>query len=382
MITKKRKISQIPEIYKLSQTSKLLVVDNGFSAIISAGNIVAGISTISIDHINSLDNPHNVTKAQVGLGNVNNTSDLNKPLSTAAILALGSKQDLLISGGNIKTINGQSLLGSGDLIFTNAVNSVNGQVGNVTLTTDNIPEGAQKYFDESLVAAYSDGVYVKLSNSYNNPSFINSLDFNKLINKPNNLSGYGITDPILFSSGTYYNPAWITGLSWSKLIDLPAFVQSLNDLIDVQINTLTIGQVLKWDGTKWTNDSNDPINELSFLDDVLLSGLGTNDVLQYNGTKWTNTPLSDIAKWGGIAGDLEDQTDLQNALNAKEPTISSGLTTDYYRGDKTFAPLNKTAVGLANVDNTSDLNKPISTATQTALNNQETLSIAYAIALS
>ena len=31
--------------------------------------------------------------------------------------------------------------------------------------------------------------------------------------------------------------------------------------------------------------------------------------------------------------------------------------------------MNKIGVGLGNVDNTSDLNKPISTATQTALNN-------------
>lgn len=34
-------------------------------------------------HINNKSNPHNVTKAQVGLSNVDNTSDLNKPISTA-----------------------------------------------------------------------------------------------------------------------------------------------------------------------------------------------------------------------------------------------------------------------------------------------------------
>ena len=34
-------------------------------------------------HINDKDNPHEVTKAQVGLGNVNNTSDANKPISIA-----------------------------------------------------------------------------------------------------------------------------------------------------------------------------------------------------------------------------------------------------------------------------------------------------------
>jgi hypothetical protein len=52
---------------------------------------------------------------------------------------------------------------------------------------------------------------------------------------------------------------------------------------------------------------------------------------------------------------------------AVEPTITATTSADYYRGDKTFATLNKAAVGLGNVDNTSDANKPVSTATQTAL---------------
>lgn len=34
-------------------------------------------------HINNISNPHKVTKSQIGLGNVNNTSDTNKPVSTA-----------------------------------------------------------------------------------------------------------------------------------------------------------------------------------------------------------------------------------------------------------------------------------------------------------
>ena len=61
---------------------------------------------------------------------------------------------------------------------------------------------------------------------------------------------------------------------------------------------------------------------------------------------------------------------------AVEPTITAGTTGQYYRGDKTFQTLDKTAVGLANVDNTSDANKPISSATQTALNaKQDTLTL-------
>jgi len=52
---------------------------------------------------------------------------------------------------------------------------------------------------------------------------------------------------------------------------------------------------------------------------------------------------------------------------AVEPTITATTSADYYRGDKTFATLNKTAVALGNCDNTSDANKPVSTAQQTAL---------------
>lgn len=51
--------------------------------------------------------------------------------------------------------------------------------------------------------------------------------------------------------------------------------------------------------------------------------------------------------------------------------ITPGNQFQYYRGDKTWQTLNKTTVGLSNVDNTSDLNKPISTLTQTALNAKE-----------
>lgn len=60
-------------------------------------------------------------------------------------------------------------------------------------------------------------------------------------------------------------------------------------------------------------------------------------------------------------------TATQTALDAKEPTIVSGSTTQWFRGDKQWALLSKSDVGLSNVDNTTDAGKPISTATQTAL---------------
>jgi len=44
--------------------------------------------------------------------------------------------------------------------------------------------------------------------------------------------------------------------------------------------------------------------------------------------------------------------------------------TKYLRGDQTWQVLDKTIVGLSNVDNTSDASKPISTSTQTALDTK------------
>jgi len=46
-----------------------------------------------LNHIASTSNPHSVTKSQVGLSNVDNTTDLNKPISTATQTALNNKVD-------------------------------------------------------------------------------------------------------------------------------------------------------------------------------------------------------------------------------------------------------------------------------------------------
>lgn len=54
-------------------------------------------------HINNKSNPHEVTKDQVGLGNVDNTSDANKPISTATQNALNDKFSAT-EGNNLKQI--------------------------------------------------------------------------------------------------------------------------------------------------------------------------------------------------------------------------------------------------------------------------------------
>lgn len=55
-------------------------------------NIQTNTSNIS-SHTSNTNNPHQVTKAQIGLGNVDNTSDLSKPVSTATQTELNKKVD-------------------------------------------------------------------------------------------------------------------------------------------------------------------------------------------------------------------------------------------------------------------------------------------------
>jgi methylphosphotriester-DNA--protein-cysteine methyltransferase len=52
------------------------------------GSDITTLETKVNNHIANKSNPHTVTKAQVGLGNVNNTSDADKPVSTAQAAAI------------------------------------------------------------------------------------------------------------------------------------------------------------------------------------------------------------------------------------------------------------------------------------------------------
>lgn len=92
------------------------------------------------------------------------------------------------------------------------------------------------------------------------------------------------------------------------------------------------------------------------------------DVLVYDSGSgmWIRNSISNILGYTPA-----DEQALVNGLALKENVIPSTTTDYYYRGDKSWAILDKNAVGLSNVDNTSDINKPISTATQTALNTKE-----------
>ena len=61
------------------------------------GKLAKAVATL-ISHLANKSNPHAVTKAQVGLSNVDNTKDVDKPISTAVSTALGKKLDTSLKG--------------------------------------------------------------------------------------------------------------------------------------------------------------------------------------------------------------------------------------------------------------------------------------------
>lgn len=94
---------------------------------------------------NSKFKPHYLSKSMtIDLNNVTNEDAADLPVSDATQAALNAKQDTLVSGTNIKTINSTSLLGSGDIAISGSgtvttvsivsANGVSGTVANDTTT--------------------------------------------------------------------------------------------------------------------------------------------------------------------------------------------------------------------------------------------------------
>lgn len=77
--------------------SALVALVSGEKLSVAFGKLAKAVSDL-IEHLANKSNPHGVTKSQVGLGNVNNTSDADKPVSTAQQAALDKKLDKALKG--------------------------------------------------------------------------------------------------------------------------------------------------------------------------------------------------------------------------------------------------------------------------------------------
>lgn len=81
------------------------------------------------------------------------------------------------------------------------------------------------------------------------------------------------------------------------------------------------------------------------------------------GNAGTATKLATARNINGVA--FDGTANITITDSTKENTITAGTTSQYWRGDKSWQTLDKTAVGLGNVDNTSDATKNSASATLT-----------------
>lgn len=109
-----------------SEESALTGLTSGEALSTAFGKIKKAISSL-ISHIANTSNPHSVTAAQVGLGNVDNTADANKSVSYAATSGSASSATTAhyaITAGDAGTVNGKTVEENvpSDAVFTDTTN--------------------------------------------------------------------------------------------------------------------------------------------------------------------------------------------------------------------------------------------------------------------
>jgi hypothetical protein len=241
-----------------------------------------------------------VTATHVGLGNVDNTSDANKPVSTATQTALDLKAN------------------TASPTFTGTVSGITSTMvglGNVNNTSD-----ANKPVSTATQTA---------------------LDFKAPLASP---ALTGIPTAPTAASSTNTTQVATTAYVKSVVSDLTngagAAYDTLKELQDLMIADDTASAALTTlVGTKAPIASPTFTGTVSGIDKTMV-GLGNVD-----NTTDAGKPVS---------------TATQTALDLKSPIASPTFT-------GTVSGITKSMVGLGNVDNTTDANKPVSTATQTAL---------------
>ena len=345
--------------------------DAGFITIASVITDHTNLSNIGVNthsqidsHIASNLNPHNVTQAQVGLGNVDNTSDINKPVSTATQLALNGKEN----AGAAAAVQSNLDNHENDLANPHQVTQAQVGLGNVDNTSD-----ANKPISTATQTALDDkadlvGGVVPTSQlpAIAITEYLGAVGSEAAMLALTGQSGDWCTrtDVAMTYIITGPDPSIIT--DWTSVSYPAAPVDSVNGQTGVV--TLAKGDI-GLGNVDNTSDLNKPISTatqsaLDLKEDSLGNPISNGQVLAST-TGGTRSWIT--VSGGGISDAPSDGTPYsrQDASWVPAPTLIS--VTNHIADLTNPHSVTAAQVGLGNVDNTSDLNKPISTATQAAL---------------
>lgn len=341
----------------------------------------ANVSDLSSHTLNT-SNPHNVTKAQVELGNVDNTSDLDKPISTATQNALDEKQDTLTAGTNI-TITGTTISAK-DTTYTagDGISITDGVISNTRVSAEwgNVTGDitAQEDLQNALtLKANQSTTYTKSQTD----AAINVVS-DRVTTNTASITSINQSVEVLQSSK-------------ADTTDLSSHTSNASNPHNVTAEQVGLGNVDN------TSDADKPIstatqtalnakadkNSTYTKTEVdakissvyrFVGSVATVNALPANATVGDTYNVEDTGAnyaWTGTAWDkLSETIDLTPYLTKSEAstTYETIENVGLHTGNKNNPHgVTKAQVGLGNVDNTSDANKPISTATQTALDKKQ-----------
>ena len=287
-----------------------------------------------------------ITASMVGLGNVNNTSDANKPISSATQAALDLK-------GTVKKVNGVSPNAAGEIAISLGRNYT-GVYNNGTFTTSGTPvEG-----DIFIVSGDPTG-------SNNGRTFIYvSTIWNEITNN------IGTTDAryVQLAGSTMQGNLLFPTDKKITLTDLPT-------LSTDAANKAYVDASITVDATSLVNGKIRLAGDLSgTASSPTIAAGAITDAKIATGISATKVGLGNVNNTSDLLKPISSAT--QTALDAKASSASLALKApiDAPTFTGTVSGITKTMVGLGNADNTTDALKPISTATQSALDLKASIS--------
>lgn len=139
---------------------------------IAAITALNDLSTALNNHLTAT-NPHNVTKTTIGLGNVDNTSDLNKPLSNAVITALNAINNSIAVSGQTDSIG---------VIVATLLNRLNNLVNDVQVNDGSTPIGTHVENLLTTIGSFSPTVIQSILNSISSLNTLTSSHSSQLVN--------------------------------------------------------------------------------------------------------------------------------------------------------------------------------------------------------